>query len=132
MIYVLLLECQSYRVENRTLHQLQAGLTDQIVFTFVHVGLHLANLGKNKVRMTGHSEVLTAIDGIASYPGHLFGGKSGLVSTVCACAKNPMISWGIVYHRLYHRLRTVNLYRTALKHGRLKVGISVRGLCHCL
>ena len=34
------------------------------------------------------------------------GGKSGLVSTVCACAKNPMISWGIVYHRL----RTVNLY----------------------
>ena len=35
------------------------------------------------------------------------GGKSGLVSTVCACAKNPMISWGIVYHRL----RAVNLYR---------------------
>ena len=35
------------------------------------------------------------------------GGESGLVSTVCACAKNPMISWGIVYHRL----RTVNLYR---------------------
>ena len=40
-------------------------------------------------------------------PGHVGGGKSGLVSTVCACAKNPMISWGI----LYHRLRTVNLYR---------------------
>ena len=35
------------------------------------------------------------------------GGKSGLVSTVCACAKNPMISWGIIYHRL----RTVNVYR---------------------
>ena len=35
------------------------------------------------------------------------GGKSGLVSTVCACTKNPMISWGIVYHHL----RTVNLYR---------------------
>ena len=45
--------------------------------------------------------------GIASYPGHVGGGKSGLVSTVCACAKTPMISWGIVYHRL----RTVNLYR---------------------
>jgi len=45
------------------------------------------------------------------------GGKSGLVSTVCACAKTPMISWGIVYHRL----RTVNLYRTAPKHGRLKL-----------
>ena len=44
---------------------------------------------------------------IASYPGHVGGGKRGLVSTVCACAKNPMISWGIVYHRL----RTVNLYR---------------------
>ena len=43
---------------------------------------------------------------IASYPGHVGGGKSGLVSTVCTCAKNPMISWGIVYHRL----RTVNLY----------------------
>lgn len=67
MIYVLLLECQSYRVENRTLHQLQAGLTDQIVFYFcTHVGLHLANLGKNKVRMAGHSEVLTAIDGRSS------------------------------------------------------------------
>ena len=34
------------------------------------------------------------------------GGKSGLVSTVCAHAKTPMIPWGIVYHRL----RTVNLY----------------------
>ena len=54
---------------------------------------------------------------LASYPGHMVGGKSGLVSTVCACAKNPMISWGIVYHRL----RTVNLYRTAPKHGRLKL-----------
>ena len=54
---------------------------------------------------------------LASYPGHDVGGKSGLVSTVCACAKNPMISWGIVYHRL----RTVNLYRTAPKHGRLKL-----------
>ena len=31
--------------------------------------------------------------------------------------KTPMISWGIVYHRL----RTVNLYRTAPKHGRLKL-----------
>ena len=47
----------------------------------------------------------------------MVGGKSGLVSTVCACAKNPMISWGIVYHHL----QTVNLYRTALKHGRLKL-----------
>ena len=54
---------------------------------------------------------------LASYPGHVVGEKSGLVSTVCACAKNPMISWGIVYHRL----RTVNLYRTAPKHGRLKL-----------
>ena len=52
---------------------------------------------------------------LASYPGHVGGGKSGLVSTVCACAKNPTISWGIVYHRL----RTVNLYRTAPKHVRL-------------
>ena len=25
---------------------------------------------------------------LASYPGHVFGGKSGLVSTVCACANN--------------------------------------------
>ena len=49
----------------------------------------------------------------------MVGGKSGLVSTVCACAKNPMILWGIVYHRL----RTVNLYRTAPKHGRLKLGL---------
>ena len=30
-----------------------------------------------------------------------------------------MISWGIVYHRL----RTVNLYRTAPKHGHLKLGL---------
>ena len=49
---------------------------------------------------------------VASYPGHVGGGKSGLVSTVCACAKNPMISSGIVYHRL----RTVNLYHIAPKH----------------
>ena len=56
---------------------------------------------------------------VASYPGHVVGGKSGLVSTVCACAKNPMISWGIAYHHL----RTVNLYRTAPKHGRLKLGL---------
>ena len=55
--------------------------------------------------------------GLASYPGHVGGGKSGLVSTVCACAKNPMISWGIVYHRL----RTVNLYRIAPKHFRLEL-----------
>ena len=54
---------------------------------------------------------------LASYPGHVGGEKSGLVSTVCACAKNPMISWGIVYHRL----RTVNLYRIAPKHVRLKL-----------
>ena len=54
---------------------------------------------------------------LASYPGHVGGGKSGLVSTVCACAKNPMISWGIVYHRL----RTVNLYRIAPKHIRLEL-----------
>ena len=54
---------------------------------------------------------------VASYPGHVVGGKSGLVSTVCACAKNPMISWGIVYHRL----QTVNLYHTAPKHVRLKI-----------
>ena len=53
---------------------------------------------------------------LASYPGHVGGGKSGLVSTVCACAKTPMISWGIVYHRL----RTVNLYRIALKHVHLE------------
>ena len=38
---------------------------------------------------------------IALYPGHVVGGKSGLVFTVCACAKNPMISWGIVYHMNY-------------------------------
>ena len=25
---------------------------------------------------------------IASYPGHVFGGKSGLVSTVCACVND--------------------------------------------
>ena len=67
---------------------------------------------------------------LASYPGHVVGWKSGLVSTVCACAKNPTISWGIVYHRL----RTVNLYRTA-PHGRLKLGNSedfaqVRSLLH--
>ena len=54
---------------------------------------------------------------LASYSGHVGGGKSGLVSTVCACAKNPMISWGIVYHRL----RTVNLYHIAPKHVRLKL-----------
>ena len=54
---------------------------------------------------------------LASYPGHVGGGKSGLVSTVCACAKNPMISWGIVYHRL----RTVNLYRIGPKHVRLEL-----------
>ena len=51
--------------------------------------------------------MLGSVHVLASYPGHVGGGKSGLVSTVCACAKNPMISWGIVYHRL----RTVNLYR---------------------
>ena len=61
--------------------------------------------------------VMGARKSLASYPGHVVGGKSGLVSTVCACVKNPMISWGIVYHRL----RTVNLYRTAPKHGRLKL-----------
>ena len=33
-------------------------------------------------------------DMLASYPGHVGGEKSGLVSTVCACAKTPMISWG--------------------------------------
>ena len=54
--------------------------------------------------------------GVASYPGHVGGGKSGLVSTVCTCAKNPTISWGIVYHRL----RTVNLYRIAPKHTHLE------------
>ena len=51
---------------------------------------------------------------VALYPGHMVRGKSGLVSTVCACAKNSMSSWGIVYHRL----RTVNLYHTAPKHVR--------------
>ena len=66
---------------------------------------------------------------LASYPGHVGGGKSGLVSTVCACAKNPMISWGIVYHRL----RTVNLYRIGPKHVRLELipqtaGKSLKGL----
>ena len=54
---------------------------------------------------------------LALYPGHVGGGKSGLVSTVCACAKNPMISWGIVYYRL----RTVNLYHIAPKHVRLEL-----------
>ena len=54
---------------------------------------------------------------IALYPGHMGGGKSGLVSSVCTCAKNLMISWGIVYHRL----QTVNLYRIALKHIRLEL-----------
>ena len=53
---------------------------------------------------------------LASYPGHM-GGKSGLVSTVCACAKGPMISWGIVYHRLW----TVNLYCIVPKHVCLKL-----------
>ena len=47
----------------------------------------------------------------ASYPGHVGGRKSGLVSTVCTCAKTTMISWGIVYHRL----RTVNFYHIAPK-----------------
>ena len=55
---------------------------------------------------------------LASYPGHVGGGKSGLVSsTVCACAKNLMISWGIVYHCL----RTVNLYHIGTKHARLEL-----------
>ena len=54
---------------------------------------------------------------VASYPGHVVRGKSGLVSTVCACVKNPMISWGIVNHHL----QTINLYRTAPKHIRLKL-----------
>ena len=45
------------------------------------------------------------------------GRKSGLVSTVCVCVKNPMISWGIVYHRL----QTVNLYHIAPKHIRLEL-----------
>ena len=54
---------------------------------------------------------------LASYPGRMGGGKSGLVSTVCASAKTPMISWGIVHHRL----RTVNLYRIAPKHVRLEL-----------
>ena len=54
---------------------------------------------------------------LASYTRHVGGGKSGLVSTVCACAKPPTISWGIVYHRL----RTVNLYRIAPKHVRLEL-----------
>ena len=40
---------------------------------------------------------------VASYPGHVVGGKSGLVSTVCACALNPMISWGIVYQAFTNR-----------------------------
>ena len=64
---------------------------------------------------------IVACSTIASYPGHVVGGKSGLVSTVCACAKNPMISWGIVYYRL----RTVNLYRPAPKHGRLKLHVGL-------
>ena len=32
--------------------------------------------------------VITSRFTIASYPGHVFGGKSGLVSTVCACAND--------------------------------------------
>ena len=39
---------------------------DCFFYFCTHVGLHLANLGKNKVRMAGHSEVLTAIDGRSS------------------------------------------------------------------
>ena len=54
---------------------------------------------------------------VALYPGHVGGGKSGVVPTVRACTKNPMISWGIVYHRL----QTINLYRIAPKHVRLEL-----------
>ena len=51
-------------------------------------------------RMAQVSGIGRLLKNIASYPGHVGGEKSGLVSTVCACAKTPMISWGIVYHRL--------------------------------
>ena len=40
---------------------------------------------------------------LASYPGHMVGGKSGLVSTVCACAKTPWfyeVSYTIIYEPL--------------------------------
>ena len=60
---------------------------------------------------------------LTSYPGHVGGGKSGLVSTVCACAKNPMILWGIIYHHL----QTVNLYRIAPKHVRLQLILRTAG-----
>ena len=38
--------------------------------------------------------------GIYVFPHHVGMRKGSLVSTVCACANNPMKSWGIVYHRL--------------------------------
>ena len=60
---------------------------------------------------------------IAPYLGHMGGGKSGLVSTVCACAKTPMISWGIVYHRLL----TIDLYRIGPKHVCLKLILHTAG-----
>ena len=71
------------------------------------MGLYEQLLRENKAYVVCSLLCFLAHHIVASYPGHVGGGKSGLVSTVCACAKNPMISWGIVYHRL----RTVNLYR---------------------
>ena len=75
-----------------------------------------------KVDGASASAVCFSKDRLASYPGHLGGGKSGLVSTVCACAKNFMISWGIVYHRL----QTVNLYCIAPKHASLLQALQLK------
>ena len=50
---------------------------------------------------------------IASYPGHMGGGRSGLVSTVCACAKNSMIFMGCrILHEsafCYHAFMAVQM-----------------------
>ena len=51
---------------------------------------------------------------LASYPGHVGGGKSGLVFTVCTCTKNPMISW-VSYTIVYEPLVfTVELQTTSV------------------
>ena len=45
--------------------------------------------------------------------------ESGIFIHCLRMRKKTMILWGVVYHRL----RNVNLYRTAPKHGRLKLGL---------
>ena len=89
-------------------------------------GSSVSTFDQERVPMYVHSDsissnlwslCLLAVLLVASYPGHVGGGKSGLVSTVCACAKTPMISWGIVYHRS----QTINLYHIAPKHIRLEL-----------